>query len=154
MTHGCRRVRNCAELAQRVECIGVEEIRCALRHRLALCPDHLSKSPHRIASRPAGIMLAKPRQRGSANGVALQRLPIEANKFDVREENVIALLLRQLGEHAVIVLAVECEEPGIVEIFELSRRGIDAVDRDRRLRVLAPVRDAARIGEVESVDFY
>ncbi len=111
-----------AELAQRVEGVDVEEIRRALRHGFGLLPDDIRKGAHRIVPRPARIMLAQARQRRGAQRLALEGGCVEAHEFDIGEEDVVALLLRQLGEHAVVILALEREEPGIVEIFELCAR--------------------------------
>ncbi len=40
-----------------------------------------------------------------------------------------------------------------MKIVELAPRGVDAIDGDRRLGVLEPVRDAARVGQEEAIDF-
>src|SRR5437660_7436334 len=50
-----------AELAQRVEGIGVEEIRGALRHGFRLRADRFRERPHGVLLRPPRIMLAQPR---------------------------------------------------------------------------------------------
>jgi hypothetical protein len=103
-------------------------------------------------SGPARVVLGQERASTLAQLLASQPRPgVEAHDLDEGIHDVVG----ELGEHpegAAVVLAIELEEAGVVEVAHALGLAVDRLRCDGRLQVLAPVAGGGGVGQVPRVD--
>ena len=137
-----------AELARGVEGVAVQEVRRLLRGGDGLVAQPLAKGENRVPVGPPREMLVEEASGGGRIGLPAT---LELDEFRIGEKR----RFRGAGprsQDGIVVRAGKREQARSVEVIEFARARIDPVDRDRRLRMLETIGDAARVRQPERVD--
>src|SRR5690606_13333483 len=140
-----------ADLAERIERVGVEIFRRSVGQRFGMALESCCVGGNGIALRPAPQMVHQKTQRCGCP-VASRLRYVELHEFRIgKQRQTASRHIAPLAENAVIVVTLQRKIAVIVEVMHATVRGIERIDAYARLGMAGAVGNSFRVGKIKGI---